>query len=446
MDRAWLWSLMCVALLLRLGAAALWPGAYRPDENFQTLEPAHALATGWGVLAREFREGARSWMFPGVLAALMLPGWGARFYLPLIAALLSLLSLGAVWAAWRAGRLGGDTRAGLLAAGVVALWPETIYFAPHPLPEIVGAHLVLLGMATALGGRRLALAGLLLGLAFTVRLHMAPAIAVIGLWCLWRHGARALPPLLAGAAGPLLLLGAVDWATWGAPFASIWTYFRIQVLEGFAAHDGVMSPWFYFTSPLATWGLPAIAVALLALAGARRMGLAVAVIVACVAFHSAFAFKLPSYVYIAVPLLLATAAVGTLRLTSDRFLPAAALWLVLIALVAQHPASRAMWSSMENYRQAMGILRDLPGLCGVAGIGDRWWVSYALMDREVPAFLGPAERVLPAANAYLVGPETNVPGTETLMDRDGLRLLVLPGSCTQSPADEINTVLRRENW
>ncbi len=463
-------ALLVGALALRLGLAAGLPGLYRPDEVFQTLEPAHALLDGWGVLAWEWHAGARNWVFPGLIAVVMAlgtaTGGGADIYLPALSALLALLSLSSMWAAYRIGCLGGGRPAGLLAAAITAVWPDLLYFAARPLPEVVGAHCVLLALAFALGlkrpgaagFRRAALAtGALLGLGFAVRIHMAPAIAVIGLWSLGR-GWRVLPPMLAGAALPLLAMGVSDWISWGVPFGSIWAYYRAQVIEGFSSHDGVMSGWFYLLAPLAAWGPWAAAVAVLAAIGAlaarpRPIGVVLAVIIAVVGFHSAFAFKLFSYIYLALPPLLALAAVGSLRLLGGgRVVLAAMLWLGIAAGVAARAPEREAWQSFADYRGAFTLLRAWPELCGVAGYGGDWWVSYALLDRKVPAFLDRrGERraaIGAAANAYLVSPALAGAFPEATKLRCGPELCVLvrPGACVPSPEDEIGAVLRREGF
>ncbi|MSP03949.1 MAG: hypothetical protein EXR05_01570 [Acetobacteraceae bacterium] len=42
-----------------------------PDEVFQYLEPAHRLVHGTGLIAWEYAAGLRSWLLPGVLAAVL---------------------------------------------------------------------------------------------------------------------------------------------------------------------------------------------------------------------------------------------------------------------------------------------------------------------------------------------------------------------------------------
>src|SRR6185369_14224273 len=46
-------------------------GVVWPDEVYQSLEQAHRLVFGFGFLPWEFDVGARSWVFPGLLAAPM---------------------------------------------------------------------------------------------------------------------------------------------------------------------------------------------------------------------------------------------------------------------------------------------------------------------------------------------------------------------------------------
>lgn len=60
-----------LALLLRVSVAFAFPNIFWPDEIFQTLEPAHRLSYGNGIVSWEFRIGTRSWVFPGVLAGVM---------------------------------------------------------------------------------------------------------------------------------------------------------------------------------------------------------------------------------------------------------------------------------------------------------------------------------------------------------------------------------------
>src|SRR5665213_725400 len=67
--RASWWSLLVLlfAAAPRLWAALWDGGVFWPDEIYQTLEPAHHFAFGWGLMTRELREGSRSWLLPGLI-------------------------------------------------------------------------------------------------------------------------------------------------------------------------------------------------------------------------------------------------------------------------------------------------------------------------------------------------------------------------------------------
>src|SRR5262249_4847103 len=112
-SRAYLLAcVFLVALLLRVGVAVRVPNLVHPDEVFQTQEPAHRLAYGYGIITWEWRDGVRSWAFPAFLAAVMRAtewmGPGSAGYLAATTILLSLISLTTVWFgfAW-AKRAGG---------------------------------------------------------------------------------------------------------------------------------------------------------------------------------------------------------------------------------------------------------------------------------------------------------------------------------------------------
>ena len=50
---------------LRLAFAFSDDGIYWPDEIYKTLEPAHRVAFGYGLIPWEFVKGASSWLLPG---------------------------------------------------------------------------------------------------------------------------------------------------------------------------------------------------------------------------------------------------------------------------------------------------------------------------------------------------------------------------------------------
>ncbi|HEV2447985.1 MAG TPA: mannosyltransferase, partial [Candidatus Sulfopaludibacter sp.] len=178
------------AFLLRMGMARS-PGIVYPDEIFQTLEPAHRLAFGYGVVTWEWRDGIRSWVFPAFLASIMR---AADFvgcnYLTAIRATLSLLSLSVVWFAYAWAKRASGVAAAAVAAGAAATWYELAIFAPRAFSEVIATDFLLPGLYLGMYGdrleekKRMFLAGLCCGLAMSLRVQLAPAAAVAALYFL----------------------------------------------------------------------------------------------------------------------------------------------------------------------------------------------------------------------------------------------------------------------
>jgi GPI mannosyltransferase 3 len=141
-------AIFCIAFGLRLGAAILLPNIHQPDEIFQSLEQAHRVVFGYGIVPWEFREGARSWLLPGLLAAPMwlgdqlAPQTSAYRDFPL--ALIAALSSSTVVLAYAWGRRFGPVHA-VLAAVALATWFELVYFGAKTLGEVVGSCFLFAG-------------------------------------------------------------------------------------------------------------------------------------------------------------------------------------------------------------------------------------------------------------------------------------------------------------
>ncbi|PTM53393.1 hypothetical protein [Phreatobacter oligotrophus] len=408
-----------VAFLVRLLAAILAPGIHHEDEIFQSLEQAHRLVFGYGFVPWEFEHGIRSWLLPGALAAAMrvglLFGDGPQAYLPVVQALLSAIGAGAVaciflWAQ----RLFGLWPA-LVAAVIPAFAPELVYFGPRALTEVVAGHLLVIGLYLALPGEaatgrgRLVLAGFLLGLVVAIRLQMAPAVGVVGLYALWRWPLRQALWLAAGGLAAVVLSGLTDWWTWGAPFLSAWQNVRYNIGHGVAAHFGV-EPWFQYPALLVVVFGSALALLLpLAVAGARFKPLLAVLMLAIFAAHQPIGHKEIRFLYPLMVLLEALAAIGlawaVARLQEHlprldlpwrpfrAWLPAAAalgcLTLFVVGRLATFviiPDQGLAWLKQRSIIEAARHIARLPGVCGIGSYGIAWVQSggYVNMHQPVP--------------------------------------------------------------
>jgi hypothetical protein len=88
--------IVTVAVLLRLVPILFVPSMNWGDEVFQTVEPAHRLVYGYGLMTWEFQLGMRSWLLPGTIAGLIelgrMVGNGPEYYLAAIAIVLGTLA------------------------------------------------------------------------------------------------------------------------------------------------------------------------------------------------------------------------------------------------------------------------------------------------------------------------------------------------------------------
>lgn len=63
-------QIVSTILLVRILSVFLVQTWYVPDEYWQTLEVAHKSAFGYGAVTWEWQKGIRSYLYPGVVAAL----------------------------------------------------------------------------------------------------------------------------------------------------------------------------------------------------------------------------------------------------------------------------------------------------------------------------------------------------------------------------------------
>lgn len=314
---------LLLALLLRLPAVLCADGYDFPDQQFQYVDPAWHLATGqaWHE-PWEYRDGMRSWLYPGVLAAVfrVVTWFGSdepmttMRMVRAVHAVFTLLPLAAFWLVvvrWRpiaAPRLPLllFAVAGLL---VTAVQPSGPSFA---LVLVVTAGLVVTGP-----GWGPAAGGLCLGFAFGGRFQDAvfgPAFLGVLLW--QRRFAAALQFALACLPG-LVAQGCVDFATSGTFFGSPWRYVQSNVGGNDAANAWRTQPKLFYVYAgivpiLALLPWPRVLAAAWARlrAGAMLLPAACAGALLHLAVHSCIPRKALRFEYPAFVLLLAVVLAG----------------------------------------------------------------------------------------------------------------------------------------
>lgn len=475
--------------VLLLAAALRLPMAWfelfhHPDEVWQYLEPAYGMVTGRSVVTWEYRAGMRSWLIPSVLAAPMGLGKAiapeGQAYLILTRLLLAAGSLAIVGfgtaIALRASRVHG-----LVVGLVLATAFELVYFSARALSDSIAVALFVPAAWALLPDkgrdwRRWLIGGLLLGLTVSARFQFAPAAAALAILCC-RLDARAWGWALLGGIGGLVIDGIADAAHGAVPLGWMIENFRQNLVANRSVDFGVEPGGWYLTNQFRIWGVAAIPVFALALWGARRQPILLAVAIVHVPVHSLIPHKEYRFVWLASVLCLLLAGIGT----ADVLLFVRRIWprpriLALVAALFWIGASVATATSKGGHEQWTGGARAIAlmraehakaGSCGLAYLHpDRdQRVAYLYVDRPIPIYF--LDR--PSADADLVSyggafdmvvsdPQESAllePGYRLSMCKykkpptDGSQqvcLYVRPGGCpgTMPPGNMVNDAMIRQ--
>jgi hypothetical protein len=412
--RLLLLAFMLIGLFLRVGAAIKLPNVNHTDEILEPQEPAHRLAYGYGVIAWEWRQGARSWVLPAFLAGVMRStdwmGAGSAGYQLRMALVLSLISLTTVWFGFAWAKRASGTEAAIVAAGACAIWYELVYFAPKTLAGVVATHALLPGLYLGMYGERLGekkrmfLAGILCGLAMSLRIQLAPAVGFAALYFCYPNWRKRMLPLGAGLLLPVLAFGLVDWVTWSHPFQSFLVYFHVHAREikvpsvpntDVVGRAHRRSIWYWYLRMSVAHLGP---VAFLVLVGIRRSPFLGWVALVHFAFHSLFHFGSVRYLYPLVPLEVTLAALGLMELVpafnTRRRSPLSARTVVVGGLAFLAFSSCLLfpefdWSRRSGFLIAFDQLSPDSTLCGVGVYRIPWWAigDYAHLHQNIPVVL-----------------------------------------------------------
>jgi phosphatidylinositol glycan class B len=382
------WTGCEMAVVLAATAAQLHVGVTDqgmiwPDEIHQSLEQAHRLVFGVGALPWEFDVGVRSWLFPGILAGLLkLGAWlgreEARFPVLAARAFMALTSGLTVWLTMRLSlRIGG--KLGALWSGLLlATLPLWLLFGSRCMSEVASTPLLvaaaLLAVDQRSSGARVALAGVLAAAASVIRPQNV--IALIGVLALLGRGGPSptRARFLDGAVVATVLLGgALDWATWGAPFHSGIAYVRFNFFEDGSSRFGV-EPWTFYASTLfRSTGIGLVSLAVLPLFSPAPARWLLATVVLYVTLHSIIPHKELRFLFPVLPLMLAAAGAGAAALAAKiggRRGVLAISFLVAITAIANavHTRSLKIRDLGESIRlahprvvQSLALARRRPG-------------------------------------------------------------------------------------
>lgn len=492
-GRQALWPLallLSLGAVLRLAYAAWAQGMFHPDEIYQSLEPAHGVIYGTGIRTWEFLVGARPWTTPGVYV-LLLGGLKAlgiskpEHYLLVSRLCNAVVAATWPWFCYRMARALRSHQAGLLAAGMSAVWYFLILLAPRALNHSFSVTLVLWALVRVLENvapsRRSVLGtGALLGLAFAFRTQEGLILLGVMLFLISDGRAKQVPMLLAGAVLPVLGVGLLDGITWGVPFHSLFAYFQANVLEGAAARFGAMPGWFYAWYVVAGFGLGAAFLLLLPWAGRRGLRLLLTVAGTVLVAHSLtdnkqLRFVLPALLVLMVAM--ACGIEGILRRLQQRHRGVALAGVLGLCTLAsahsayglrfedlgifggQPEAAASPWDFRRDLNRALARLGRREDLCGLViypfggAAGPARQVTtggYTTFHRAVPLSMGPLTPETAAFTNYAVAcPDTR----GGLSELPGFTPFAVVGKCQVSRRQDLRcdesaarTFMRERRW
>jgi phosphatidylinositol glycan class B len=409
-TRAFLALVLSAALAARLWNVATNTYIMFPDETFQYLEPAHRLVFGSGVVTWEYIDGIRSWLLPGVVAGVM---WtvsrvssSTADYLAALRLLCVVASLSVPYVGFRMTARRFGSAPALFVGLLCALSYEAIYAAPVVMTEPLATDATLL--AIWLGDdpdrpslTRLLAAGLLFGLAASLRYQYAPVLAVAVLVQHWRSPRGLAIVASGGVAVVITVLGGLDALTWGLPFQSVWLNFFRNAMLGVTGAMGVQ-PWFlYGAYTLISMGVAAPVLLAFAVMGASRAPVLGAVVLCTVGLHSLSPHKELRYVFLAnacMPMLIGMGVAALVRrqgwlVPTVAAAPVAAALAIAIAgtttlTTIRHATPPDAWHRGRSMLQATAAVRDIPKACGL-GIRTIWVYQsggHTYWHRDLPIY------------------------------------------------------------
>ncbi|MGI9311702.1 MAG: hypothetical protein ACR2P7_09285, partial [bacterium] len=248
----WLPAWLLAAFALRAVVALGGDFVLHPDEIMQYLEPAHRAVFGSGVIYWEYQYGARSWLVPGLVAAVLWSldalGLGQPWiYVYAVKLVFCLISLLVPWGCYQFARRTLSERGARMALALTCLWPYLVVFAHKPFAEFVATSLLFgaLGLASLPWSRKPsgALAvGACLALLAAVRMQYLPTAFLIWLARSAVAERKWIAVSIAGGVGVLLLVGLLETFTWGVPFQSYYA----NLVANIAADAHRDAPAFHF--------------------------------------------------------------------------------------------------------------------------------------------------------------------------------------------------------
>lgn len=392
--------------IVRFSLARLLPNILWPDEIFQTLEQAHRLVFGYGIIPWEFTDGVRNWLFPGFLGCIVylgsLLGYGSIAYSCLMDAFFCLLSLVPIYFLFQFCKKRFGNKIASLVTLSGGLWYYLIFFSAKALSEAAAAHIFFGALLLyddyqekPYSKRRFLFLGFLLGLVFVLRMHFAFAIAAVLIPLFLQHR-RAFWLSIIGFMFIFLLAGGLDAVTWHSPFQSFWLYFDTNIIKGVSKNFGV-SPWYMYLVDFSREYFVALPfIVIFAAIGSIEAPLLLLVFLAVLIPHSVIEHKEMRFIYLSFLSLIILAMIGTARflyVLQERKHRALVFCLWLLASLSLGLREKDRWFHDRDYLVLFRELSLDKNICGLGNYDVNWTKTggFYNLHHNIPVYYDESE-------------------------------------------------------
>lgn len=392
--------LWLLGLGLRLVFAVVSLHQFYPDETYQTLEAAHRLAFGYGLIPWDYQYHLRSYLPPLILSLpLHVLAWfkldDPAIYTRVTSLFLATLSSLIIPAGYYTTKaLTHRSNQALLVAYLFAIWYELIYFSTRALTESLS--LIFISLATIISLRlpqKNYLFGLILGLAAFLRIQYAP---LIGLYYLYRFNSlkatKVLIPQLLGLLTALGAFGLIDYFTYGQFLTHLFSNLKFSFISGISRQFGTHVLWSYllwFT--LTSGGLFLFSLPWFKQFPKNYRPLLLAWIV-IIAIHSLITHKEYRFLMLLIPIWIILASTTLLKHLKTISVGLIFTIISLLGFTHHLPLQNQIYSHPLTFKDPilvfqLELYRD-PNLCSL-NIPERDWVyagSYYYLHRQLPIY------------------------------------------------------------
>ena len=355
---------LAVALVLRGIIALGGDFVLHPDEIMQYLEPAHRAVFGNGVVFWEYEYGARSWLVPGLVAAVLwfLDSIGLGdpwIYVYAVKIVFCAISLLVPWGCYHFARRALGEDCARLSLVLTCLWPYLVVFAHKPFTEFVATSLFFgaLGFACRPASRGKAGAatfGAMLALICAVRMHYLPLAGLLWIARVIATKRQWVLATITGGLSMLALVGIFEIFTWGKPFHSYYANYIFNMeFDKFRTGQEI---YFYFPRLLFATAGGALVMLYAFFRHPKRHMLIISLMVVTFTLHMSQAHKEFRFIFVLLPM-------------------------CLIVLCDQLAMWSTRWPKAINHWSATAVASIFLVLIGGNLVDDRWMHVAASRER-----------------------------------------------------------------